>query len=108
MAEYGNETKRVVFGESGKKLADFKIRLQYDGFKQGQFFNEIVSAYLEEDPDFMLFISSLKDRLAEQSQHRRRIAKRERAEAQEIKKDFALTDDEVESIFDLLERETGI
>lgn len=108
MAEYGEETKRVVFGESGKKLADFKIRLQYDGLKQGQFFNEIISAYLEEDPEFMVFITSLKDRLAEQSKHRRRIAKKERESARQIKKDFALTDDEVESIFDLLERETGI
>ena len=51
---------------------------------------------------------SLKERMKIQSKRQREIIKKERKLAKKSEKDFTLTDKEVESIFDLLERETGI
>tara|TARA_B100000900_G_scaffold375439_1_gene357447 strand:- start:331 stop:657 length:327 start_codon:yes stop_codon:yes gene_type:complete len=108
MPEYGEESKKVVFDSSGKKHAEFKIKLQYDGFGQGEFFREVVAAYLSEEPKFMDFVHKLKERIEVQDKRQRDVVKKERTSAENNKKDFALTKDEVESIFDLLERETGI
>ena len=108
MAEYGEEHKKIIFSETGKIHAEFKIKLQYDGISQGDFFRQVVSAYLDEDTDFMNFMHSLKDRMKIQSKRQREIIKKERKLAKKSEKDFTLTDKEVESIFDLLERETGI
>ena len=108
MAEYGEENKKIIFSETGKTHAEFKIKLQYDGISQGDFFRQVVSAYLDEDTDFMNFMHSLKDRMKVQSKRQREIIKKERKLAKKSEKDFTLTDREVESIFDLLERETGI
>ena len=106
--KYGEESKRVVFDSSGKKHADFKIKLQYDGLGQGEFFREVVSAYLSEQPEFMSFLEELKDRLEAQDKRQREVVRKERDMSRKNEKDFRLSDDDVESIFDLLERETGI
>lgn len=108
MSEYGKENKKIIFSETGKTHAEFKIKLQYDGISQGDFFRQVVSAYLDEDADFMNFMHSLKERMKIQSKRQREIIKKERKLAKKSEKDFTLTDKEVESIFDLLERETGI
>ncbi len=108
MAEYGEEEKRIFFASSGKKHAEFKIKLQYDGLAQGDFFREVVAAYLSEEPHFMNFLHELKNKREVQSKRQREVVRKERATAKQNQKDFALTEDEVESIFDLLERETGI
>ena len=108
MSKYGKENKKIVFGESGKTHAEFKIKLHYDGLAQGEFFREVVSAYVNEDPLFMDFVTNMKDRVEKQSKRQREVAKKERELSRKTEKEFSLTDKEVESIFDLLERETGI
>ena len=78
MSEYGEENKKIIFSDTGKTHAEFKIKLQYDGISQGDFFRQVVSAYLDEDTDFMNFMHSLKDRLGSQSKRQRDIVKKER------------------------------
>lgn len=108
MEEYGEERKKIIFDESGRTHAEFKIKLQYDGLGQGEFFREIVSSYLKEDPHFMEFLNSMKERLGTQQRTQREVTKRERTMAKKTEKDFRLTDDEVDNIFDLLEKETNL
>ncbi len=108
MAEYGEENKKIIFSETGKTHAEFKIKLQYDGISQGDFFRQVVSAYLDEDTDFMNFMHSLKDRMKVQSKRQREIIKKERKLAKKSEKDFTLTYSEVEIILEILERDTVI
>lgn len=108
MKKYGEENKKIIFSETGKTHAEFKIKLQYDSLAQGDFFREVVSAYLRDDEAFMTFIEEMKARLHNQSKRQREIVKKERKLSKKTEKDFSLTEQEVESIFDLLERETGI
>ena len=105
---YGEEKKKIVFDSSGKRHAEFKIKLQYDGLGQGDFFREVVSAYLSEDPQFMDFVHGLKDRLEAQNKRQRELVRKERKMSNDNERDFSLSEEEVESIFDLLERETGL
>ena len=50
MPEYGKNLKKVVFADTDKRHADLKIRLRYDGLTQLQFFQSIVTGYIEKDP----------------------------------------------------------
>lgn len=108
MTKYGEENKKIIFSDTGKTHAEFKIKLQYDSLAQGDFFREVVSAYLSEDEAFMTFLEGMKERLQNQSKRQREVVKKERELSKNTAKDFSLTEQEVENIFDLLERETGI
>ena len=37
---YGNREKKIVFNETDSRHAELKIKLHYDGLKQGEFFLE--------------------------------------------------------------------
>jgi hypothetical protein len=45
--KYGNLSKVVQFRDTDKKHADLRIRLHYDGLQQGEFFREVVTAYID-------------------------------------------------------------
>ncbi len=106
---YGDATKKIIFGSSGKIHADFKIKLQYDSFTQNEFFTNVIKSYLEDQEEFMKFIDSIKQKKKRKMNNRiRKVAIKEREEKKDIERLFSLTDDEVDSIFDLLEREANI
>ena len=102
---YGKELKKICFKETDKKHADLKIRLNYDGISQKQFFSEIVSAYLEKDVNIMNFIFELKERKKIQTIAKRRKVKQMYNKSREVERKFNLSSDELESIFDLIEEE---
>ena len=100
-----NKTKKVIFTIPEHVKAKFKVQLQYDSLTQRQFLEGIISAYTQDDPDFMNFIATLKAKLQIQSKPQLSKVQRNRKDAQETRDKFALEDDEVENIFDILEQE---
>ena len=99
-------TKKVVFYDTDKRHADLKIRLHYDGLTQAGFFRGMVTGYLDKDPAIIDFIQRLKDTNNVQSVKKRRESNRLLEVGDETKKKFSLLeDDEVESIFDIIEKE---
>ena len=105
---YGDKEKRIVFYETDKRHAELKIKLHYDGLKQGQFFRTLIEGYLNDDENILKFISNQKEEKSIQSKRQRSIVNKERQLAKENESQFALNKDEVDSIFDLLEKETGL
>ena len=105
---YGNREKKIVFNETDSRHAELKIKLHYDGLKQGEFFRAIVEAYLSEDENLIKFISSYKEKNNKQGKRQRAIVKKDREGSKSAESIFALNDKEVESIFDLLEDEKEI
>lgn len=99
------KTKKVIFSIPENDKAKFKVQLQYDSLTQVQFFKGVMGAYLNKDESFMNFINELKGRLETQSQPQRKKATRGLAEGRETNKKFALDDNELENIFDILEQE---
>lgn len=108
MGEYGKRDKKIIFQDTDKRHAELKIKLHYDGLSQSEFFREIVSTYLEEDPLIIEVVDGIKEKINRQKSRQRDITKKERQMASQTKENFALNQDEVESIFDLLEKETKI
>ena len=53
---YGGREKKIVFYETDNHHAELKIKLHYDGFKQGEFFRSLVEAYLGDDENIAKFI----------------------------------------------------
>ena len=102
---YGGREKKIVFYETDNHHAELKIKLHYDGFKQGEFFRSLVEAYLADDENIAKFIEEYKIKNNKQGKRQRKIIKKEIETAKEIKNKFALDKTDIESIFDLLEEE---
>jgi hypothetical protein len=102
---YGNFEKVVQFTDSDKRYADFRLRIHYDGLRQGEFFRGILIGYLENDEDLMRFINKLKRKVERLSQRKLKQQKKSDKKKREIGKKFALNSNEIENIFDMIEQE---
>jgi len=105
LPKYGEDYKKIMFYDSDKRHADLKIRLQYDGLKQNEFFRAVMTAYLDKDNDFMKFIDRYREDNEVMDKTKLRKQNKTKKQEKEIKSKFALKEDEIESIFDLLEEE---
>ena len=94
-----------MFYDSDKRHADLKIRLQYDGLKQNEFFRAVVTAYLEKEEDFMKFIDKYREENETMDKTKLRKQNKIKKQEKELKTKFSLDDNEIESIFDMLEEE---
>lgn len=100
---YGKTDKKILFYDTDKRHAELKIRLQYDGLKQSEFFRAMVTGYLEEDPSIMEYVDTYKESDGKQSGRQQKITQKETKQGRELAKTFA--ESEIENIFDIIERE---
>jgi len=92
-----------TIGETQK--AKFKLQLQYDSMTQVKFFKSIIDGYIEKDEDLMRYMNKFKKENHIQSNEQRKKITNNIKQAKKVKKIFSLEDDEVENIFDILEKE---
>ena len=100
---YGVSQKKIVFRESDKKHAEFKIRLNYDGITQQQFFSCVIDAYVNKERNMMNFVSDLKENKKIHSKSRRRKSNDLLETGESTIRKFGLDENEIESIFDMIE-----
>jgi len=100
-----NSKKKVVYYEVPKKHADLKIRWQYDGLRQTEFFSLITAAYLEQDERILQIIHEYKEKSRIQNNEKRKKTQKTYEKKRAVETKFALKNEEVDSIFDLLEQE---
>ena len=100
-----DKLKKIVFTATEKSHADLKIKLHYDGLTQVNFYRMMMEGYIEEDERILQYVQDWKDKQEVQSKRQRNDIKKEYKSQKEIKEKFALDETEVESIFDLLEKE---
>jgi len=85
---------------------NLKIRLFYDEIKtQSEFFRYCVESYLGQNPLFMEFLDDYKINKKVQSKKRVNGSRKLRAEGEKMLQDLALTEKDIENIFDMLEEE---
>ncbi len=105
--KYGTMSKKVVFYDTDKRFAELKIRLQHDGISQAQFFRGIVTGYLMQDGDVLSYVDKLKT--SKNIGNRTKKSIKEERELINTGKErldkLALGDDEIENIFDILEKQ---
>jgi len=99
------DRKKIMFWESPKRQADLKIRLQLDGFTQSHFFRAIITGYLKKDEQILSYIDSYKEKHITQGVVKRRNINKSISAGRETEKKFALNENEIEDIFDIIAEE---
>ena len=103
MEDYGKLDKRISFMDSDKRNADFLIRLKHDGLTKTKFFRMILTGYLTRDEDLLNFIRKQDE--SSNSENKNKVVEKLEEKGKETKKKFGLDNKDIESIFDLLEKE---
>ena len=96
----------LSFYLDSKLHEDLKIRLYYDQVRnQSAFFRMCAESYLDQDELFMKFFDAYKVNKKVQSKARATKSTALRGRGQRLMEELALSDAEVENIFDILEEE---
>lgn len=95
--------KELVFTIDEDLHARFKIALFYDRLGQSQFVKHVIAGYLTNNPHIRAFVNEVVEQ--KMSKKRKKNRKRDAKEEAETINDFALNQDEIENIFDLIESE---
>jgi len=100
-----DDRKRVVVKIAPKRHAELKVRLQYDDLTQTAFFRAVTEGYIGRDELIVEFLEKYKQANGLQSAHKRKkIADANKERSETIHK-FALEDTDIDSIYDLIEKE---
>ena len=97
--------KKIMFYDSEKRQVDLRIRLRYDGMNQSHFFRAMITGYLEKDPNIMIYLDNYKARHQVQGVNKRTSSRRLLHKGEDIKDKFALEEDEIKNIFDIIAEE---
>lgn len=101
----GTHSKLTFFLDS-KLHEDLKIRLYYDQVKsQSDFFRMCTESYLSQNELFACFFDDYKINNQIQSRHRTKKSRKLREKGSRLMEEMALTETDVENIFDILEEE---
>tara|TARA_R100000008_G_C3558741_1_gene154762 strand:- start:476 stop:817 length:342 start_codon:yes stop_codon:yes gene_type:complete len=97
--------KKFMFYDTEKRQADLRIRLQYDGLNQSHFFRAMITGYLEKDPDIMSYLDRYRGKHQVQGINKRNASKIILNKSEQTKDQFALKENEIEDIFDMIAQE---
>jgi len=105
--EYGWLNRRIYptlyYDSTDSTYVNLIMKLEYEKLTKTEFFRAIVDGFVEDDEHIQKFIENYKeDKQIDHKRSRRMIAK-ERSEAEEINKKFALSPEDIENIFDLID-----
>ena len=94
-------TKRIVFTENDHRHAQLVLKLKYLRLTQSAFFRHVITGLLEDDPRIVDYVNDIAFKSKEK---RAKSEKLQKAGVQKMR-DFGLSEDDVENIFDLIEGE---
>ena len=97
-----DKTKKVVFDDTDVRHAKLKIRLNYDGLSQAEFFRSFITGYLENDKSIMDYIKRYKEHNKKLSKRNLKYQQKDAESAADLLGKFGILDDELENIFDVI------
>ena len=97
-----DKTKKVVFDDTDVRHAKLKIRLNYDGLSQAEFFRSFITGYLENDKLIMDYIKRYKEHNKKLSKRNLKYQQKDAESAADLLGKFGILDDELENIFDVI------
>jgi len=103
--KYGSELKNVVFVEDDKRHADLRIRLRHDGITQTQFFQGIITGYLNKDERIIEYMTDLKYEIAKQGKSKIKKTRALIDDGSRILEEFSFTSAERKELFDVIAEE---
>ena len=102
LTDYGNTTKRVVFTENDHRHAQLILKLKYMRLTQAAFFRHLITGLIEDDPRIIEYVNEISVR---SKQKKTKSEKLQKIGAQKSR-DFGLSENDVEDIFDLIAEES--
>jgi len=106
MKKYPDDHSVLSFSLNAKLHENLKIRLFYDEIKtQSEFFRYCVESYLDQDALFVAFLDEYKINKKVQSKVRTLKSKKLRSAGNKLMEELALTEEDIQNIFDILEEE---
>ena len=106
MKKYPDDHSVLSFSLNAKLHENLKIRLFYDEIKtQSEFFRYCVESYLDQDALFVAFLDEYKINKKVQSKVRTLKSKKLRTAGNKLMEELALTEKDIQNIFDILEEE---
>ena len=105
--EYGWLNRRVYpslyYDSTDSVYVNLIMKLEYEKLTKTEFFRAIVDGFIHDDKNIAAFVENYKE--AKQIDHKRsrRMIKKEREKSDEIDKKFALSPEDIENIFDLID-----
>jgi len=103
--KYGREGKKIVFYDSDKRHAELKVRLKHDSLTQAEFFRTLITGYLDKDENVLSFLDKYILKNDKQSNSALNKNRKLIDDGREVERKFALSNDEIENIFDILAEE---
>lgn len=103
MSNNGTTSKKIVFYESDKRCADFKIALDRDHLSQANFFRYIIQGYINGDKNILAYVDKIKSKKLKMPKAWERASRAKRQLAERQMRDLNLSEEELLSIFDLIE-----
>ena len=97
-----SNNKKVVFSDTDVRHAKLKIRLQYDGISQAEFFRSFITGYLEKDKSIMEYIQRFKENNKKMSKRNMKYVINDNEQAEDLLAKFGIEDEELENIFDII------
>ncbi len=97
--------KKIIFDDSSTRHARLKIRLEYDGLSQAEFFRSFITGYLDKDDRVLSYLESYKLKKKKQSKRNMNIIKKDKEKADDLLAQFGIKDGELENIFDIIAKE---
>ena len=97
-----DKVKKVVFDDTDVRHAQLKIRLNYDGLTQAEFFRSFITGYLEKDKSIMEYIRKYKEEHKKISKRNLKYQNKDAKTADDLLGRFGIKDDELENIFDII------
>ena len=100
---YGKEEKKITFADTDQRHAELRLKLRRDGISQVDFFKSMVTGYIDNDPNILMYITKIK-------QEKQKVGKKKIArQTEDIKQgsqtlqDFGITERDIDFVFDLIE-----
>tara|TARA_R110000824_G_scaffold67882_2_gene175827 strand:+ start:3166 stop:3483 length:318 start_codon:yes stop_codon:yes gene_type:complete len=99
------KNKKICYSDTPKRHVDLKLRIEYDGFGFSEFIRILISAYLTRDERIISLVEEHKEAKGKQNIKKRADSKKMHEKASENIDTYALDEEEIESIFDMIEQE---
>lgn len=94
--------KKVIFDDTDVRHARLKVRLEYDGLSQAEFFRSFITGYLEKDKSVMDYIARYKESNKKMSKRNMKYQSEDLEMADDLLGQFGIGDEELENIFDVI------
>ena len=100
--------KKIMFYDSSDRQTKLRIRCDFDGITQSQFFRIMITGYIESDEMVYSFLKKYKEKYNLQGSQKLNKIDKIRKKTKKIESKFVLKNQDIENIFDVLEMESEL